>query len=207
MGATVAKVSVGIIEDHPTTRVGLQKVIVDDPSLDLVAAVGSIEDFELQNVRPDVIILDLRLRGGGMDGPDAVRRLCSLGWSVLVLSMFDEEVPVLEAVAAGADGYLTKIAEPSEIVQAVKVVAEGRTYFSATVAGFLLKERVRLTNREMEVLRLVAGGETTAEIARQLYITEKTVNGHLERIRNKTGRRRRPDLTRLAYERGILPRG
>ena len=199
-------IHVAIIEDDPSTRVGLSEIIERATDLDLAVAASSVERFE--RARPSeisVVVLDLRLRGGGLQGEAAVRRLVGFDMRVLVVSMSEEEVPVLAAIGAGAHGYLTKEAEPNEIIGAIRAVASGRTYFSPTVAGFLLREGIRLTAREIEVLRLVAGGETTAEIAGQLSISERTVNGHLDHIRNKTGYRRRADLTRLAYERGIIP--
>jgi DNA-binding NarL/FixJ family response regulator len=100
---------------------------------------------------------------------------------------------------------LTKEAEPDEILRAVMAVAAGRTYVSATLAAFLLKAPIQLTEREKEILQLVASGETDRDIAEQLVISVRTVHSHLDRIRDKTGCRRRADLTRLAIESGIIP--
>jgi DNA-binding NarL/FixJ family response regulator len=200
-------INVAIVEDHPITRMGLAEVIMRAPGLELVAATGSVEEYESRvALNTHVIVLDLGLTGTGLDGPAAVRHLRSADVAILVVSMYGEEFPVLDAIGAGAHGYLTKEAEPDEVIRAIKTVAHGKTYFSATVAGYLLRTPTRLTERETEILRLVAGGETTTDISKQLFISEKTVNGHLERIRDKTGYRRRADLTRLAYERGILTR-
>lgn len=200
-------IRVVIIEDHPVTRLGLAQVVARAPGLELVTVASSIEEYEGRSWPDvDVILLDLGLGDVGLEGPAAVRHLRGTGVAVLVVSMYAEEMPVLDAISAGAHGYLTKETEPDEIARAVRAVAKGGTYFSATVAGYLLRTPTRLTEREAEILRLVAGGETAGDIARQLFITEKTVNGHLERIRDKTGYRRRADLTRLAYERGIFPR-
>jgi DNA-binding NarL/FixJ family response regulator len=200
-------IKVVIIEDHPVTRLGLADVIAKAPGLELLAVASSVEEYEGRSWPGiDVVLLDLELGDTGLEGPSAVRHLRGTGVAVLVVSMHDEEMPVLDAIGAGANGYLTKDAEPDEIARAVRTVASGGTYFSATVAGYLLRTPTRLTEREAEILRLVASGETTADIARQLFIAEKTVNGHLERIRDKTGYRRKADLTRLAIERGIIPR-
>jgi DNA-binding NarL/FixJ family response regulator len=198
-------INVAIIEDDPPTRVGLSQIIEHAPDLFLSVAVPNVEKFEqIRAPDVDVVVLDLWLRGGGVEGEAAVRRLVEFSMKVLVVSMSGEQVPVLAAIGAGAHGYLTKEAEPDEIVRAISAVASGKTYFSPTVAGFLLGEKIRLTDREIEVLRLLASGETASEIALQLVISEKTVNGHLDHIRNKTGYRRKADLTRLAYERGII---
>jgi DNA-binding NarL/FixJ family response regulator len=197
--------SIAIIEDHPTTRNGLEAAVALDPGFNLTVSVSSVEEFMPKRYADlDVVILDLGLRGGGVQGAQAVAMLAALGLRVLVVSVRDEETPVLDSITAGAKGYLTKEAEPQEIVRAISRVAAGQTYFSATVAGYLLGAPSRLTPREREVLKLVATGETTRSIARMLHIAETTVNNHLDNIRNKTGSRRRAELTRLAIEQGLI---
>jgi DNA-binding NarL/FixJ family response regulator len=161
-------------------------------------------------VRPDVVVLDLHLPG--LEGSQAVAHLCERGLAVLVVSASDDQDAVLDAIAAGASGYLTKDAEESEITAAVAAIAEGGTYVSPALAAYLLRAaRTQpkaapwvLTEREREILRLLASGETDHDIAAQLYISVRTVRSHLERIRDKTGHRRRPDLTRLAIEQGLI---
>ena len=163
---------------------------------------------------PAVVLLDLNLPGRG--GAEGVQHVCEQGYIVLVISAAGTRSHVVEAIAAGASGYLTKNAESDEIVNAVKTVASGGTYISPTLAAYLLEtaqradgpRNLRLSEREREVLALLAQGERDQDIAEQLYISIRTVRSHLERIRDKTGRRRRPDLTRLAVEQGIVrPRG
>jgi DNA-binding NarL/FixJ family response regulator len=202
--------SVGIIEDHPVFRQGLAQVIEAEEGLTLLFAVRSVEEFETVRARPDVVILDLNL--GGLSGAEAVAAVCGRGVPVLVVSADGGQQQVLDAIAAGASGYLTKSAEPSEIARALSVVAGRGSYVSPTLAAFFLRAArgdpgvFHLTDREREILRLVAGGERDQDIAEQLYISVRTVRSHLDRIRDKTGRRRRPDLTRLALEQGIVPR-
>jgi DNA-binding NarL/FixJ family response regulator len=141
-----------------------------------------------------------------------VRYLCARGLAVLVVSAAGGQDDVLDAVAAGASGYLTKDAEAAEITAAVAAVAKGGTYVSPALAAYLLRAARTepkavpwaLTEREREILGLLASGDTDQDIAAQLYISVRTVRSHLERIRDKTGRRRRPDLTRLAIEQGII---
>jgi DNA-binding NarL/FixJ family response regulator len=197
---------VSIIEDHPVTRIGMTTVVSQSAEVTLVLSVGSVEAFEAgsSGLEPHVILLDLSLPGGGLEGPEAVRHLSGKGHTVLVMSWWQLEMPVLEAIRAGANGYVTKEAEPAEIIRAVCAVASGGTYFSPTVAGYLLRDRLELTPRETEVLRLVASGETSAGIARELHLEVSTVNGYIDNIRNRTGRRRRPDMTRLAHEKGMF---
>ncbi|WP_316745542.1 response regulator transcription factor [Streptomyces sp. MK7] len=200
-------IRVAIVEDDPITRYGLTQIITAESDFTLVRAAASMETFGLLQARDvDVVLLDLYLRGGGPEGAEAVRLLVDRHCRVLVLSMSDEEIAVQTAIGAGAHGYLTKEAEPDEIVRAARSVAGGDMYISATVAGFLLRDPARLTEREVEILRMVASGDTTPEIAAALTISDKTVNRHLERIRDKTGYRNKADLTRLAYERGIISR-
>jgi DNA-binding NarL/FixJ family response regulator len=130
---------------------------------------------------------------------------------VLVLSASESPTEVIEAIGAGAAGYLTKSADTDEIIQAIRLVSNGGTYISPILAGHLLhqaqkreeRSQLELTPREREILELVAEGETDADIAQRLFISVHTVHSHLDRIREKTGHRRRPDLTRFAIEHDI----
>ena len=204
-GSASKPISVAIIEDDPIPRAGLVQAVRELPGIELVNDSPSVEGYERQRLEPaQLILLDLRLRGGGLSGPDAVAHLCEQGSRVLVVSMFEQEEAVLDAITAGAHGYLTKEAEADEVAKAIVTVADGRPYFSATVAGYLLREPIRLTDREKQVLRLLAEGATSAEIASELFVSLKTVNGHLDRIRDKTGCRRRAELTSFAYRRGLI---
>ena len=116
---------VAVIDDHPLYRQGLAVAIEAAPGMDFVLAARSVEDFDAHtDVRPDVVILDLHLRG--LEGPQAVAHLCERGLAVLVVSVSDDQDAVLDAMAAGASGYLTKDAEASEITTAVAAIAGGR---------------------------------------------------------------------------------
>jgi DNA-binding NarL/FixJ family response regulator len=206
-------IGVAVIDDHPLYRQGLVVAIAAASGMELVIAARSVEDFDAHTgLGPDVVILDLHLPG--LEGSEAVGHLSARGLAVLVVSASDDQEAVLDAMAAGASGYLTKDAEESEITTAVAAIAEGGTYVSPALAAYLLRAaRTQpkaapwsLTEREREILRLLASGETDQDIAAQLYISIRTVRSHLERIRDKTGRRRRPDLTRLAIEQGLMDR-
>jgi DNA-binding NarL/FixJ family response regulator len=207
MGSGV--ISVAVVEDHPVFRQGLARAIEAEPELELLLAARSVEEFGGAGIVPDVVLLDLHLPG--RDGPDAVAWVHDQGSAVLVVSAASSQRDVLDALGAGASGYLTKDAEPEEIIGAVTIVAGGGTYVSPTLAAHLLQaarapapdRRLTLTEREKEILALVAQGERDQDIASQLFISVRTVRSHLDRIRDKTGRRRRPDLTRLALEEGL----
>jgi DNA-binding NarL/FixJ family response regulator len=204
-------ITLSVIEDHPVFRQGLAQLAERGTTLSLLGTYRCVEDFLADDVGPDVTLLDLHLPG--LQGADAVRAVVGRGARVLVVSAAASRDTVLDAIAAGAHGYLTKEAHPDEIVTAITVIGGGGTYVSATLASYLLQEsrkggaaeRLVLSDRETEVLTLLAQGERDADIAERLFISISTVRSHLDRIRDKTGHRRRPDLTRYAIEHGLLP--
>jgi len=194
-----------VIDDHPVFRQGLVSTVesVDDMTVEgAFDAVEAAVRADLESI--DVVLLDLMLPG--LSGADAVRRIVATGARVLVVSALGERPAVVAAMGAGASGYLTKSSDPNEILTALRVIAAGGSYISPTLASFFLSSEVRLTERERDVLTLLAEGDRDADIARELKISVKTVQGHLDRIRDKTGMRRRADLTRLAAEEGLLPK-
>jgi DNA-binding NarL/FixJ family response regulator len=200
-------IRVGIVEDHPVFRKGLMQVVEAAQGLELAGVGRSVEEFTALRLGGGVIVLlDLQLPGSHLQGPDAVAHLAAGGHQVLVVSASEQPADVVQAIGAGARGYLSKQAEETEILGAIQAVAQGRTYVSATLAGYLLLAPIPITAREREILELVAGGETDQDIAEQLTISVRTVHSHLDRIRDKTGARRRADLTRFAIKRGIIPR-
>jgi DNA-binding NarL/FixJ family response regulator len=200
-------IAVGIVENHPIFRNGLAGYVEDAPDLELTQAVASIGELaECQAAGgAHVVLLDLHL-DQGIDGPAAITHLRGQGHVVLVVSASAQPDRVITAMAAGAAGYVSKNAEPEEILLAIRTVASGSPYFSAGLAGYLLDQQrhVRLSARQVEVLRLVARGDTNQEIARQLHISPATVSNYLEKIREKTGQRRRPAMTKYAIENGLL---
>lgn len=208
----VETTEVHVIEDHPLFRAALVRVLDGTPGIRVGVTAGSVEEFAAYRREPGAVVtLDLRLPG--TQGAEAVAAVTGMGFRVLVLSAHGGQTEVLSALSAGARGYLTKDADTEEVRRAVRQVAEGSRYVSPSLAAFLLDSRPRqperrlaLSARERQVLALLAAGERDRDIATRLSISVRTVRSHLDHIREKTGRRRRPDLTRLAIEKGIIHR-
>jgi DNA-binding NarL/FixJ family response regulator len=199
-------IRVGVIDDHPVYRSGLSDVIDHEGDLTLIGAYGSVEEFaDLSPTRCHVVLLDLHLPG--LSGAPAVAALCGAVEAVLVLSASESPPCVVEAMTVGAAGYLSKRAASGEILQAVRAVAAGEIYVSPALASYLLGAPLHLTERERDVLKLLAEGETDQHIADMLGITIRTVRSHLDRIGVKTGSRRRDDLTCLAIDHGLRAHG
>jgi DNA-binding NarL/FixJ family response regulator len=204
-----ALIEVHVVEDHPLFRSALVRALDGAPDIRVGVAAGSVEEFAAFRVAPGAIVtLDLSLPR--LSGAEAVAAVAGMGFYVLVISADGSQFEVLPAMAAGARGYLTKDADVDEVRRAVRQIAAGSRYVSPALAAFLLDpDRPRpldgaLSDRERQVLALLAAGNRDREIAHRLSISVRTVRSHLDHIREKTGQRRRPDLTRLAIERGIL---
>ncbi|HEX6683730.1 MAG TPA: response regulator transcription factor [Candidatus Limnocylindrales bacterium] len=206
-----AQIEIHVVEDHPLFRGALVRALDGAPDMRVGVAAGSVEEFAAFRAAPGAIVtLDLKLPR--MSGAQAVAEVTGMGFQVLVLSASGGQTEVLSAIAAGARGYLTKESDVEELRRAVRHIASGNRYVSPTLAAFLLDRTRRrqpdtfasLSHRERQVLALLAAGERDRDIADRLSISVRTVRSHLDHIREKTGRRRRPDLTRLAIEKGIL---
>jgi two-component system, NarL family, response regulator NreC len=207
-----------IVDDHAVVRTGLRLLLDAEEDIEPVGEAGSARDaiFQARALKPDVILLDIVMpEQTGLDvlpqlkheNPDA---------NVLVLSMQDEPRYVREAFAAGASGYVLKEAADSEVVAAVREVAAGGRYVNPELGARLvaadaeaakLAEKNPLSDREREVLRLLAIGHTNQEIARQLYISVRTAETHRAHIMQKLRLQTRADLVAYALERGILEAG
>ncbi|MEV6343727.1 response regulator transcription factor [Actinoplanes sp. NPDC051851] len=204
---------VSVVEDHPLFRAALARVVEELPGVEAGPVAGSVEEFlAYRAAAGGVVLLDLHLPG--LQGAAAVLALSAAGHRPLIVSAQSGQADVLAALAAGARGYLTKSADAAEVGSAVRQVADGGTFVSATLAAFLLDSagrrhagpRLTLTPREREVLALLAEGERDVDIAEALVISVRTVRSHLDRIREKTGHRRRSELTRFAIGEGLLAR-
>jgi DNA-binding NarL/FixJ family response regulator len=190
-------IAVALVDDHPVMRLGLAQLIRSTADLDLVAEVACVEDLDPAR-QADVVLLDWQLDGCGLSGLDAVRHLVARGLRVLTYSGQASREDILDAMAAGATGYVTKGGEGEELVEAVRLAACGSSYVSATVAGELRaadqleprSEGTALTPREDEILSLLASGCTYKEVARELEISFGTVRKHVDNIRDKWQERR-----------------
>jgi DNA-binding NarL/FixJ family response regulator len=203
-----------VVDDHPVVREGLVSVLEDQPGIEVVGAVDSAEHAIVQagRLRPDIVLLDLELPG--MDGVEAIPRLlaASPASGVIVFTAYDTEERVLGAVRAGARGYLLKGAGGQEIGQAIRAVEAGGSHLAPRVASTILaqvarppaNQPARLSQREEEVLRLVAQGLPSKQIARELGITERTVKFHVASLRRKLGADNRAQMVAIAAQRGLL---
>jgi DNA-binding NarL/FixJ family response regulator len=202
-----------VVDDHPVVRDGLCSMFDRDPEFDVLGEAGDgAEAVRLaQELRPDVILMDLRMPG--MDGVTAITELAAKGVAarVLVLTTYDTDSHVLPAIEAGATGYLLKDAPRADLLRAVRAAAHGEAVLSPAVTARLMS-RVRspaagpLSQRELEVLELVAAGTTNREAAARLFITEATVKTHLLNIYAKLGVSDRAAAVAEAFNRGLLAR-
>jgi len=188
-----------IVDDHPIVREGLVAAL----NVEVAGAFGSAVDAlrEADRLAPDVVVLDLELPGLG--GLDAINQFKA---PVLVLTAYGTDEDIDRALAAGAKGYLLKGAPLDDIERAIEAIARGDSYLDPRVAGRVMRRdsRQRLTNRERDVLRLVAGGDSNKVIARKLRISERTAKFHLTSIFTKLGAENRAQAVAIAAEQHLL---
>jgi DNA-binding NarL/FixJ family response regulator len=215
------RIRVGICDDQPLLRDGLRVQLGLAGDLDVVgeAANGEQAVALARRERPDVLVMDVRMPV--LDGIEATRRIVGGAGSedvkVLMLTTFDLDEHVYAALSAGASGFLLKDATPEELVHAVRVVAAGESLLAPTVTSRLVREFARrsagrprrelvssLTEREIEVLQLVAAGLSNAELAERLVVSHATAKTHVSRILTKLGLRDRAQLVVAAYEAGLV---
>ncbi|QQQ73471.1 response regulator transcription factor [Saccharothrix sp. 6-C] len=204
-------ISLLIVDDHPVVRDGLRGMFGADPRFEVVGEAGDgVEAVTAgERLRPDVILMDLRMPGA--DGVSAIRELAKRGVPsrVLVLTTYDTDSHVLTAIEAGATGYLLKDAPREELVRAVEAAARGQAVLSPAVATRLVGQVRRpapapLSQRELEVLELIARGSTNREAAKRLFISETTVKTHLLHVYAKLGVKDRAAAVAAAFSRGYL---
>lgn len=203
-----------IVDDHPVVRDGLRGLFSGDPDFEVVAEAsdGSDAIARTDAFRPDVVLMDLHMPG--LDGVSATREIVerALGAKVLVVTTYDTESDVLPAIEAGATGYVLKDTPRDELRAAVRAAAAGETVLSPPVARHLIGQvrkpaRGALSERELEILTLVAGGATNKAVAGRLFISEATVKTHLLHAFEKLGVHHRAAAVAAAYERGLLTPG
>jgi DNA-binding NarL/FixJ family response regulator len=214
-----------VVDDQPLIRAGFHKMVEARPDLEVVgeAADGAEAVAQARRLGPDVVLMDVRMPA--MDGLEATRQLAGPGVAnptkVLILTTFDLDEYVYEALRAGASGFLLKDAPPEELAAAIRVIAAGEALLAPSVTRRLIqrfadqpppkavdaKALGRLTDRETEVLRLVARGLSNAQIATELVVSETTVKSHVAHLLMKLGLHDRVQAVVLAYETGFVQPG
>jgi DNA-binding NarL/FixJ family response regulator len=213
------RTTIVLADDHRIVRQGLRALLASEADLEVIGeADDGREALELvRRLSPDVLVLDLMMPG--LNGLEVARQLPrqSPGVRVVVLSMYDDEGFVLEALANGVSGYVLKDSNSSDLVHAVREVAAGRRYLSPPLSDRAIEayqQRAKvgtmdkhetLTTREREVLQLSAEGHTNSEIAARLGISTRTAETHRSRVMHKLGLHTQSDLIRYAIRRGIIP--
>jgi DNA-binding NarL/FixJ family response regulator len=214
-------IRVAIADDHALVRAGFRALIDAEPGLDVVGeAADGAEAIELaRTAQPDVVLMDIRMPG--TDGVAATGQITSHETAgpptrVLILTTFDLDEYVYAALRAGASGFLLKDTPPAELLAAIRIIAAGDALLAPSVTRKLIREFARqspasrrpsldvLTDREQDVLALVARGLSNAEIATELFITLATVKTHVSRLLTKLAARDRAQLIVVAYESGFV---
>jgi len=211
-------IRVVIADDQNLVRQGLRLILDAQPDIEVLGeAVNGLDAVTVvRSLRPDVVLMDIRMPE--LDGIEATRRLIGRGdqaCRVLILTTFDLDAYVYDALRAGASGFLLKDAPAAQLISAVRMIAAGDALLAPTITRRLIEEFSdpgpapppgldELTNRELEVLRLVARGFSNAEVAAELVIGESTVKTHVARILMKLGIRDRVQAVVLAYEAGVV---
>jgi len=210
-----------VADDQPLVRSGFRMIIDERPDLELIAEAEDGEQAIVlaAELDPDVILMDIRMPT--LDGVEATRRLVEAGSRarILVLTTFDLDEYVYAAVNAGASGFLLKDVQPEQLVDAIRVVAAGNSLFGPAATQRLLDRFApppsgsaatrldQLTDREREILKLIAQGRSNAELAQQLYLSEATVKTHVSAILRKLAVRDRVQAVIAAYEAGLVQAG
>ncbi|HEU0243290.1 MAG TPA: response regulator transcription factor [Candidatus Limnocylindrales bacterium] len=217
-----------LVDDQHLVRIGFRMILADEPDIEVVgdAPDGRAAIDAVTRLHPDVVVMDLRMPT--MDGVEATRRIATRAADgaaprVLILTMFDADEYVVEALRAGASGFLLKDVPPAEFVDAIRLIAAGDALLAPSVTRRLL-DRLRdrlpvavdgvldgrlqdLTERELEVLTLIARGKSNREIADALVLAEPTVKTHVSHVLDKLDLRDRAQAVVLAYEAGLVRPG
>ena len=210
-----------LVDDHALARTGLRMVLDAEPDIEVIGEAGNGRQavHSVSRLKPDVVLMDVRMPE--LDGIAATREIAGEA-RVLILTTFDLDEYVYDALAAGASGFLLKDVGPEQLTEGIRVVARGDALLAPTVTRRLIDELVRggrrrmrtpppgldeLTPRELEVLELVAQGLSNGEIAELLTVEETTVKTHVSRLLAKLGLRDRVQAVVLAYESGIAVPG
>jgi DNA-binding NarL/FixJ family response regulator len=212
-----------LVDDQALVRAGFRMILDAEDDIEVVGeASDGLEAVEAaRRLTPDVVLMDVRMPN--LDGIEATRRILGLDGDakVLMLTTFDLDEYVYEALRAGASGFMLKDAPPEQLVQAIHVVAQGEALLAPSITRRVIEEFTKrppqrdgppleiaeLTAREVEVLQLIARGLSNAEIAKELFVSETTVKTHVARVLMKCNLRDRVQAVVLAYESGLVRRG
>jgi two-component system response regulator NreC len=208
-----SRTTIVIADDHTVVRQGLRLLIDAEPSLQVVAEAGTVADAErlTRAHRPSVLVLDLNMHGES--GLEAIPRLRADApdTAIVVLTMQDDPGFARQALQSGALGFVLKEAADEELLEAIQLAAAGETYLNPRLGARLAAQPPQpagppddLTERELDVLRLIALGHTNAEIAEQLFLSTRTVETHRSHIQRKLGRNTRAELVRYALEHNLM---
>jgi two-component system NarL family response regulator len=195
-----------VADDHPSLRAGLVAILERQPDLKVIAEAGSGREVMVAKETADVYILDLRMPDG--DGVETIKALVARdpAAKVLVLTTYDNEEDIFQALEAGARGYLLKDTTKEEIIEAVRRVHQGERYLPQAIAARLADRLIRpqLTPREIDVLRLASRGRTNKEMASAMFISEETVKSHMKSLFQKLGVHDRTQAVAVSIQRGLL---
>ena len=195
-----------LADDHPSLRAGLAAILERQPDLKVVAEAGSGREVMESKETADVYVVDLRMPDG--DGVQTIKELLARdpATKVLVLTTYDNEEDIFQALEAGARGYLLKDTTKEELVDALRQVHLGERYLPQNIASRLAERLIRpcLSPREMDVLRLAGRGRSNKEMAAAMFISEETVKSHMKSLFAKLGVHDRTEAVAVAFQRGLI---
>lgn len=216
-------ISVVLVDDQALIRAGFKMILESEDDIEIVGEAGDGDQgvAAVRRLRPDVVLMDVQMPT--MDGLEATRRIVqegSIPSRIVILTTFERDDYIFDALRAGASGFLLKNSPPDELVHAVRVVAAGEALLAPSVTQKVIEEFIeqparhsseaelgRLTARETEILKLLATGKSNAELAGHLFVGEGTIKTHVSNVLTKLGLRDRMQAVIFAYESGLIEPG